>query len=259
MGYLSIIRNMEPPAGVGRLRQVPTRPEPATVPGMRHLVTLIAAAAIAPLAWVLLAFGQDRSAQAFINAQDAGAFNTDDFLRPTLCLAAAGILFGLIGTLRFSPLGAVATGILYAASYLILLIDPQGWLDLLPKTLTFAGKQADPITPIRSGSTLILGALLLVAVVSVGRWRRWPDREQAVGPVAEEMELALPGREHPLVGTDGYGPALPAWIAEPEVPARQPAQHMPAAGVSNWVSSLRTDPDRPVRIPTRLARGGSRW
>ena len=247
----------------GRVDRCRPRPEPATVPGMRHLVTLIAAAAITPLAWVLLAFGQDRSAQAFVNAQDAGAFNTDDFLRPTLCLAAAGILFGLIGTLRFSPLGAVVTGTLYAASYLILLIDPQGWLDVLPKTLTFAGKQADPITPIRSGSTLILGALLLVAVASVGRWRRWPDREQAVGPVAEEMELALPGREHPLAGADGYGPALPAWIAEPAPSAAKRAEHEPAAAVSNWVSSLRTDPEPPVRIPTRparwLARGGSRW
>jgi hypothetical protein len=34
------------------------------VPGMRHVGTLIAAIISAPLAWILLAYGQDRSVQA---------------------------------------------------------------------------------------------------------------------------------------------------------------------------------------------------
>ena len=61
------------------------------MPGMRHVGTLFAAIVIAPLAWILLAFGQERSAGAFADAQSSGAFHGGDFLRPLLFLAAAGI------------------------------------------------------------------------------------------------------------------------------------------------------------------------
>jgi hypothetical protein len=141
---------------------------------MRHVGTLIAAIAIGPLVWIMLAFGQERSAQAVTNAQSGGVVQTGEFIRPLLLLAAAGIFLGLIGTLRFSPLGAVLTGILYAASYVGLLVDPKRLLGLFNHNLTVAGRHADPTTPIRTGTTLLLGALLLVSVVSVGRWRRWP-------------------------------------------------------------------------------------
>lgn len=213
---------------------------------MRHLGTLIAAVAIAPFAWVLLAFGQDRSGQAFANAQSNGTLETGDFVRPILCLAAAGILFGLIGTLRFSPLGAVVTGIGYAGIYLALLVDPQGVVDLFPTAVSVAGKQADPTTPLRTGSTLLLGAMLLVAVVSVGRWRRWPGTRE---PEAPETDEVGPSGLLPVDST-WPGPALPAWRTEPDPAADRAIDHMPAAGVSGWVSSLRGEPDPSVRIPT---------
>ncbi len=84
-----------------------------TVSGMRHLGTLIAAVVIGPSAWILLAFGQDRSAQAFAHAQNT-ALHTGDFVRPVEYLAAAGLLLGLLATLRVSPLGSVLTGLGFA-------------------------------------------------------------------------------------------------------------------------------------------------
>src|SRR5258706_14818344 len=141
---------------------------------MRHYGTLIASVVISPLAWILVAFGQDRSAQAFANAKSNGAFDTADFLRPLLLMVAAGLLLGLIGTLRFSPLGAVFAGVLYAGSYALLFVAPKGLMDFLGHDLSVAGHRADMSTPLRTGTTLVLGAVLLVAVGSAARWRRWP-------------------------------------------------------------------------------------
>src|SRR5258706_15285899 len=135
----------------------------ARVPDMRHIATLIAAAVIGPLAWVLIAFGQDRSVQIFATGDRAGVLHGSDFVRPVLVLAAAGVLLGLIATLRFSPLGAVVTGAVYAASYLLLLVAPGTVLHLFRHGLSVAGWDADASTPIRSGTTLLLGGLLLVA------------------------------------------------------------------------------------------------
>ncbi len=141
---------------------------------MRHIGSLIAAIVIGPLAWILIAFGQDRSAAAFANAQSAGAFHTGDFVRPRIFLAAAGLILGLIATLRFSPLGAGLLGLVYVLSYVWLFIDAKGLLDLFKRDLSIGGETADPTMPVRTGTTLILGALLIVAVFSTSRWRRWP-------------------------------------------------------------------------------------
>jgi hypothetical protein len=163
---------------------------------MRHIATLIAAIFIGPLAWILIAFGQNDSAAAFDKARTSGAFDTGDFVRPLIFLAVAGVLVGLIATLRFSPLGAVLTGVVYVLSYVWLLIDPTALLDLFKRNLSIFGQTADPTLPVRTGTTLIIGALLLVAVASVKRWRRWP-------------QPATPGSGDPTEdltsGTDQFG------------------------------------------------------
>jgi hypothetical protein len=178
---------------------------------MRHLWTVIAAVVIAPIAWLLLAYGQDRSVQAFANGESQGVLQTGDFLRPVVCLAAAGLLFGLLATLRFSPLGAVLTGAVYTAGYLGLLVNPNALIDVLPHRISLAGRVADPTTPIRTGSALVLGALLLVGVASIGRWRRWPRRPTTDQDWADDP-LPAPA-ERPL-GVDGLGLA-PDRYAEP--------------------------------------------
>src|SRR5262249_18271838 len=141
---------------------------------MRHLGTFIAAIVIAPAAWLLIAFGQTESGMAFAKALASGAWPAGDFIAPLLLLAGAGILLGLIGTLRLSPLGAVLTGLVYVASYVVLLFDGKGVNKLLGYTITIANHKADLRAPVGSGATLLLGSLLLVSVASVGRWRRWP-------------------------------------------------------------------------------------
>jgi hypothetical protein len=196
---------------------------------MRHTATLVAAVVIAPLAWILVAFGQDRTAQALDTADSSGVYRTGDFVAPLFFLAAAGILLGLIATLRFSPLGAVVTGLGYATSYILLLLAPESVLSMFTHRVSIAGRHADLSTPVRTGTTLLLGGVLLVAVVSVGRWRRWPrPAEPDSGPAVEPTSFALP-RERPL-GGDGLGldpsgrdtePALSArhWTGSPQTSA----------------------------------------
>src|SRR5436309_2178551 len=130
---------------------------------MRHIGTLIAAVLIAPLAWLLLAVGQDHSLQVFADAQSTGVFHPTDFLRPLELLAGAGLVLGLLATLRFSPLGAVMIGLGYTLSYAGLLVAPQGQLDLVNHHLFLAGHRVDTSVPVRNGTTLVLGALLLAS------------------------------------------------------------------------------------------------
>ena len=183
---------------------------------MRHVGTLIAAAVIAPLAWILLAFGQDRSMEAFTRAHSSGAFHTGDFVRPLEYLAVAGLLLGLIATLRLSPLGALVTGAVYVSSYALLLVSPRWLLGLFGHNLSIAGHDADPTIPIRTGTTVLLGALLLVGAFSVGRWRRWPRTYERVAAVPDEAPL----------GADGLEPERDA---EPELAVRYTARPTRAA------------------------------
>ena len=219
---------------------------------MRHLFTLIAAVFVAPLSWILLAFGQDRSAQAFANQQHTGAFDTGDFIRPVVCLAGAGLLLGLLATLRVSPLGAVLTGAGYAASYLALLTDPDGVLNLFPEKISLAGHATDPTTPLRTGTAMLLGAMMLVATVSVGRWRRRPTADQPDEQAAANWE-----RDRPI-GMDGLGLGQPAPGSEPELVARYVSAprrtgqtgpntyERPADGGTDPWQGIRQSPQRPM-------------
>ncbi|MEO3743754.1 hypothetical protein [Plantactinospora sp. B5E13] len=186
---------------------------------MRHIGTVIGAAVVSPLAWLLLAIGQDRSAREFTNAQDSGlAVDTDLLLLPVLTLAAAGIVLGLIATLRFSPLGAALTGVAYVATDVGALVNPT-LLNVIDHKLSLNGHPVDLAAPVRSGTALVLGALLLVGVASVHRWRRWPRPagEGAESP-PELVEPTGPDQDRPL-GADGLGLTGPGRhaAAEPQV------------------------------------------
>jgi hypothetical protein len=202
---------------------------------MRHIGTLIAAIVIAPLAWALLALGQDRSIAAFAEAnRSSGVFDTDDLVRPLLCLAAAGLLLGFLGTLRFSPLGAMLIGIGYTSSYTLLLIAPNGLLDLFTKDLSVAGRHVDLTTPIRTGTALVLGVLLLVGSISVGRWRRWPR--------PADLASEVPVWENRPLGGDGLGlePSIRRTEPDPAVRyATDPGPDGADGSDSRWANSSR--------------------
>ncbi len=192
---------------------------------MRHIGTLIAAIVIAPLAWVLLALGQARSAAVFANAHRAGEFHAGEFVPPLLVLAAAGLLLGMLGTLRVSPLGALVLGIVYSSSYTLLLVAPKDVLDMFAHNVSVAGRHADLVVPIRTGTTMMLGALLMVAAISVGRWRRRADA----------LELTMPDmadtRDRPL-GAEGL--FAPQRVAEPGPAVRVATDSRPS---DSWWST----------------------
>ncbi len=209
---------------------------------MRHLGTVLAAAVVGPLAWVLFAVGQDRSARAFENVPNGGVPDGADLIRPVLVLAAGGILLGLIATLRFSPLGAALAGLGYSVSYLGLLVSPNLVTALLDHRLSLGGYQVDLMAPVRSGTTLLVGSLMLVGVVSVRRWRRWPqpaaDTPDPLAP--DEILPATTGPDRPL-GGDGLGLDRPAG-SRPDgpdgpdgtSPGGRPEPEPAGAGGSSW-------------------------
>jgi hypothetical protein len=203
---------------------------------MRHIATLIAAVIIAPLAWVLLAFGQDRSVQIIAAGDQAGHLTGSAFVRPALVLAAAGLLLGLIATLRVSPLGAVVTGAVFAASYLLMLAAPGAVMRLFRHNLSIGGKHADASAPIQTGTTLLLGGLMLVAIFSVNRWRRRPRSADSASD-AWTSDLGSSSTSTSSTLSSGYGLG-----SEPEVRERLSTQrHGASVGAddSSWAASLR--------------------
>ncbi len=200
---------------------------------MRHIATLIGAIFIGPLAWILIAFGQDRSTAAFARVQSTGAFHTGDFVRPLVYLAAAGVLVGLIATLRFSPLGAVLTGVVYVLSYVWLLVDPNWLLHLFRRNLSVFGQTADPTLPVRSGTTLIVGSLLVVSVLSAKRWRRWPRPvvagapEPAPEPIGYSLDHLGFGDEPDALVNEFAGPPSPRTAPPRESVQPAPGRFVP--------------------------------
>ncbi|MET7393495.1 hypothetical protein ABZS66_08385 [Dactylosporangium sp. NPDC005572] len=211
---------------------------------MRHIRTLIAALVVAPLAWVLLALGQVRSADAF----GGNTLHTGDFVRPVAFLAAAGLLLGLLGTLRFSPLGATVIGVLYTLSYTMLLVAPSRTMKLFNDDLWVAGKHIDLTAPIRSGTTMVLGVLLLIGAASMQRWRRWPQQQP------EPAESPETTATRPL-GVDGLGLTPTYRDPEPDSTVRYPAPPEPYE-TDRWPN----DPEEsPQRHPTPATRAPYGW
>src|SRR2546426_591504 len=99
---------------------------------MRHLWSLLAGVLAAPLAWGLIAVGQARSQQTVTGWVDSRAFDTTDLIEPASYLAVAGILLGLIATLRISPLGPLVGGVLLSAVYAGLFVKPLDLRNAVP-------------------------------------------------------------------------------------------------------------------------------
>jgi hypothetical protein len=175
---------------------------------MRHLGSLIAGILITPLAWGFIAFGQQKSAATVASWTDSGTFDTGDLLKPAGFLLAAGILIGLVAALRVSPLGALLAGLVYVVTYVVFFLNPLDVRDAIPEP-TVLGTKIPLRTPLDNGTLLLIGAALLVAVVSVGRWRRWPvvaaAEPGAAGAPAPAEGPGEPGAETP--GTPGETPA----------------------------------------------------
>src|SRR5205085_12467393 len=106
----------------------------------------------------------------------------------------------------------------------MLLVAPTGVMKLFSSDVSVAGHHVDLAAPIRSGTAMVLGVLLLVGAISMQRWRRWP---RPAGPQPEE---AAP--ERPL-GNDGLGLAPPYEDREPDRVARYASDPAPY-GTGLW-------------------------
>ncbi|MFC0527972.1 hypothetical protein [Phytohabitans kaempferiae] len=141
---------------------------------MRHLWSLIAGLVAAPLTWVLVSMGQSGSAGTVAGWAESRQYHTADLIEPAAYLAVAGILLGVIGTLRFSPLGPLFAGLLLIAPYAGLFANPLAVRDAVPEGWTVLDRDIPLLVPLDNGTLPLLGALLVVAAFSVQRWRRWP-------------------------------------------------------------------------------------
>ncbi|WP_199736317.1 hypothetical protein [Micromonospora sp. HM5-17] len=220
---------------------------------MRHIGTVVYALVMTPLVWFLLAAGQDRSAREFATILDSGG-NGGRLVLPALTLAAAGVLLGLASALRFSPLGAVLAGAFLVIAGLGPLTSPQ-LLNLLDRDVAVAGRTVDLSVPVRTGTALALGSLLLVGAASVQRWRRWPKPEPEPSPSDGESGTAESDR--PL-GADGLGLPIPNRSGEP-VSRRADDTGWPDA--TDWTNDTdptgTTDRTDPWRAGSRPLAGGA--
>lgn len=191
---------------------------------MRHLGSLLAGLVIAPLAWVLLAFGQTR---VYAYWSPTAVDHHYPWIEPILYLVAAGLLVGLLASTRISPIGPLVAG----AAYLVVGVAglaSQDVAKLLPHLLTISGRRADLRVPVANGTAIVLGAAMLVAVLSVSRWRRrvvTPAQAVTAGP---EPEVAAGGGEPaPPPGAFATGPREvppgPGEAPEPDRGAEVPA------------------------------------
>lgn len=206
--------------------------------GMRHILSLLAGLVAAPLAWLLISTGQYNSQQAVADWDRTGLFDTADLVGPVAFLAAAGILLGLLGTLRLSPAGPLAAGMLFVVPTILMFINPFTTLERFYRPTDFDpavgadrrlfGQDLQPWLPVENGTLLIIGVLLLVAVFSVQRWRQWPTKPAPI-PAATDSEV--------VAGITALGSESTA-----EMPASgEPASEESAGGEPSGESTSMTD------------------
>jgi hypothetical protein len=196
---------------------------------MRHLWSLLAGIVAAPLAWLALATGQHRAEQSVVGWQESGRFDTVDLIGPVIILVVAGVLLGVVGTLRWSPAGALAAGLLLVIPTLFMFINPFEILDAFsyPETNRFLGQDLQLWLPVQNGTMLVLGALLLVAVFSTQRWRQWPQQPEPVRYPTDDEVAALGGSAGAGSAMSDEEIVAAATSDQPEDPARPPDPDQP--------------------------------
>jgi len=205
---------------------------------------------VAPLTWCLVALGQNGSQEQVGEWVEARRWDTVDLIEPAVYLAVAGILLGLIATLRLSPLGPLVGGLLLIAPYVGLFIAPLDVRRAVPDNWDVLDRQLPLLVPLDNGTLPLIGALLVMAVFSAQRWRRWPSVATAVGaaPSGTAEPAAVPGG--PAGSAPPAGSATPAQSAEPAKPAEpsKPAEPAEPAKAASAESSA-APADEPATVP----------
>lgn len=243
---------------------------------MRHLWSFLAGIVAAPLTWLLIALGQSGSTRTVTGWVNSGSFNAANLIEAAAYLLVAGILLGLLGTLRVSPLGPLVAGLLLVAPYGGLFANPFAVRDAVPAGWKLLGDPLPLRLPLDNGTLFLLGALLLMATFSVQRWRRWPAPAAAVpasteveaapepdpaAPVAAEGATSEPPASEPAAAEPAASPAKPAPAASepdpsPQPPSPQPLpkrapRKKPATPPKHAVPAPRADAESPWTTPPR--------
>ncbi|WP_091646750.1 hypothetical protein [Micromonospora pallida] len=200
---------------------------------MRHLWSFLAGLVVAPVTWVLVALGQDGSGRTIDRWVELGTFNSANLIEPAVYLAVAGLLLGLVGTLRISPLGPLVAGLLLVATYAGMIVAPFDLRDRVPDDVKVFGDPVPLLLPVRNGTLFLIGVALLMAVFSGQRWRRWPRPVPPVAtePAPEEPTFALTDFGSP-VGADDRDTAPPS-LGYPDETPTEPLPRR-TAGASPW-------------------------
>jgi hypothetical protein len=187
---------------------------------MRHVWSLLAGMVITPLAWMLIAHGQA------VTISDPAGYPTDLAARLVYggaLLVAAGLLVGLVSSLRVSPVGALTAAIVYLGVSIYSWVAPlRAGLNLNRFDWSVAGVDASLFSPIYTGVLPVLGGVLAVCLCSPQRWRAWPKPPAPAPLIVDAEETAqvygqlLQSRpaEEPATDLDlGSPPPAPALAA----------------------------------------------
>jgi hypothetical protein len=212
---------------------------------MRHLWSFLAGVVAAPLTWVLITLGQDGSTRTVTRWLEIGKYNTANLIEPSVYLAVAGILIGLVGTLRVSPLGPLIAGLALITPYVGLFLDPFWVRDTAPTNWKVFGDPLPLLLPVENGTLFFLGALLLIATFSWQRWRRWPV------PVAEPAPAAVEADDTETVARAGWSALQPDLVERDAAPLTLGYPDPPATPATPAPAPLprRSDSESPWSAP----------
>lgn len=199
---------------------------------MRHLWSFLAGLVVAPVTWVLVTLGQDGSSRTIDRWVELGTFNTANLIEPAVYLGVAGLLLGLVGMLRVSPLGPLVAGLLLVAPYVGMFVAPFDVRDQVPEGWKVLGDPLPLLLPVRNGTLFLIGVALLMAVFSGQRWRRWPRPVAVPAPelAPEEPDYAL--TDFPSGGA-GDRDTAPLSLGYPDETPTEPLPRR-TAGESPW-------------------------
>jgi hypothetical protein len=127
---------------------------------------LIAGVVIAPLAWFLIAFGQG----AMSRGQSLNDFQ-GDFILGGLLVVGVGLLLGVIGSLRISPVGALVASLAFLGASMFALFARQDALKVFSQEVKVGDYATNLADPLNTSVLAVVGGMLLIAVLSPARWR----------------------------------------------------------------------------------------
>ena len=209
---------------------------------MRHLWSLLAGVVAAPLTWCLIALGQSGSQDTVGDWVRNRTFDVTDLVEPAAYLVAAGVVLGLVATLRISPVGPLVGGVLLAAAYIGMFIAPLDVRDAVPDDWEVLDRQLPLRLPLDNGTLLLVGVLLLMAVFSAQRWRRWPAPAPASEEPSPDTEPITTEATLPVV-PDRPAPAQPL-PTPPSWPTPQPTGESRPPTESPWSAPPQGRPER---------------